>query len=35
MEFAKTLGYLVGAAIIVGILLNFKDIRRYVHMSRM
>jgi hypothetical protein len=35
MELAKILGYLVLAAIVIAFFFNLKDIRRYVHMSRM
>jgi hypothetical protein len=35
MEAAKKVGYAVLAALVVGVCLNFRDIRRYIHMSRM
>ncbi len=35
MEVMEVVGYIALAAIVIGIILNFKDIRRYVHISRM
>jgi hypothetical protein len=35
MEKAKIAGCVVLAAVLVGILFNLKDIRRYIHISTM
>ena len=35
MKITRALGYLTLAAVVAGILVNFKDIQRYVRISRM
>ena len=35
MHGTEIVGYILLAAIVCGILFNIKDIRRYVHISRM
>jgi hypothetical protein len=35
MHATEIVGYILLGAIVFGILFNFKDIRKYVHVSRM
>ena len=35
MDTAKIIGYIALGLIVLGVAVNFKDIRRYIHISRM